>query len=244
MEYSRRDRKYFLLFPLMGWGVALILTIIYAIVAGILFDEDIKGNIFLALSLSSLAVFVFPLLFAPFGRKMIWRTFNPKAWHWTKLRPLGLNAWVALAGYIALTLGIIALVATLSEWIVGMLPESWGIDTTDAVEAELRPLLTEGWGNRIWQFVAIALVPAISEELFFRGYLQRILKLWLSPTRALWLTSIIFALVHVSAVGFLPRVIMGLALGYLSERTNHLMPSIILHAANNALALALMIWMP
>lgn len=242
MEYTKGNRGIFLLTPLTGWGVMVLFSIVYAIIVGVL--TDFRPSFLVAMSVTSLGVFAVPFLFAPFGRKMIQRTFTPSLWHWMKNRYQGYSSWVALALYIALALGAISLVGGICEWLVGLLPEAWGIETTDAVEAEIRPLLTAGWSNRLLQFVAISLVPAVAEELFFRGYLQRILKLWLSPTRALWLTSIIFALVHVSAVGFLPRVIMGLALGYLSERTNHLMPSIILHAANNALALALMIWMP
>lgn len=82
----------------------------------------------------------------------------------------------------------------------------------------------------------IALMPAIVEEVFFRGSLQssitRSIKV---PWLAIIITSIIFSVVHFSWYGFIPRVALGMLLGYIFYYTGNLWYSIIGHFFNNAL---------
>ena len=87
----------------------------------------------------------------------------------------------------------------------------------------------------------IALMPAIVEEVFFRGALQssvtRTIKV---PWLAIIITSVIFSVVHFSWYGFIPRVALGMVLGYIFYYTGNLWYSIIGHFFNNALMVTIL----
>lgn len=86
--------------------------------------------------------------------------------------------------------------------------------------------------------VIVALLPAIGEELFFRGALQNILEKW---TRKPWLSiaisSIVFAGFHGTFFKYLPILVLGLTLGTLFYVTRNLWYCIFFHFLNNSLAL-------
>jgi membrane protease YdiL (CAAX protease family) len=64
--------------------------------------------------------------------------------------------------------------------------------------------------------VVLALLPTVAEELIFRGVLQRQLGRWLGSAQAgIWLTAVLFSALHVQFLGFVPRLLLGLILGYL-----------------------------
>ncbi len=81
--------------------------------------------------------------------------------------------------------------------------------------------------------LSIAIVPGISEELMFRGYVQRrLLERW-SPLWAIVVTSIMFALVHVQPHTVVAAFPLGLWLGFLAWRCDSIGPSILCHAFIN-----------
>ena len=83
----------------------------------------------------------------------------------------------------------------------------------------------------------MALVPAIGEELFFRGALQGILgRLIKIPWVAVLLSSLVFALLHGTFFKFLPIFTLGLMLGSVYQVTRNLWYTIIIHFFNNTLA--------
>ena len=88
----------------------------------------------------------------------------------------------------------------------------------------------------------ISLLPAFAEELFFRGAVQGTLER-LAPKRPrlVWgLTSVLFALMHLSILGFVTRSLLGYGFSYLCSRTQSLWPGIALHALNNLIVLYLL----
>lgn len=85
--------------------------------------------------------------------------------------------------------------------------------------------------------VVVGLLPALGEELLFRGVLQRFLLAHLRrPATAIILSAVIFSAVHLQFYGFVPRVILGVILGYLVYRTGSLWTSIFAHFINNVAA--------
>jgi membrane protease YdiL (CAAX protease family) len=87
----------------------------------------------------------------------------------------------------------------------------------------------------------MALLPALFEEVFFRGALQNVLvDWWKKPVLAIIVTSIIFSLIHSSIYLFLSRAILGFVLGWMYHRTKNIWINIIAHFLNNALALGMM----
>jgi uncharacterized protein len=91
-------------------------------------------------------------------------------------------------------------------------------------------------------FVAIfiiAFLPALFEELFFRGVVQNLfVRWWKKPLLAIIVTSILFSLIHASYYLFLSRLVLGFVLGMLFYYSKNIWINVFAHFANNLLALA------
>ncbi|MCI7556440.1 MAG: CPBP family intramembrane metalloprotease [Bacteroidales bacterium] len=104
-------------------------------------------------------------------------------------------------------------------------------------------------GTMLLNLVVLAAVPAIGEELSFRGVLLGLidgdttLGARISPTRrthiAVWVVGIIFSLIHFQFYGFIPRMLLGVVLGYLLVWTGSLWVPMVAHFTNNALVVLL-----
>ena len=83
----------------------------------------------------------------------------------------------------------------------------------------------------------IAILPAFAEEILFRGAIASLLK---DSTKnvhvAVFLSSFIFAAIHLQFYGFLPRFLLGMALGYLFFWSGSLWLPIVAHFTNNFLS--------
>ena len=81
----------------------------------------------------------------------------------------------------------------------------------------------------------VALIPAIGEELLFRGVVQKIFtELFKSPGAAILVTSILFSALHFQFYGFLPRMLLGILLGYMLVWSGSLWLPMVAHFINNA----------
>ena len=90
-------------------------------------------------------------------------------------------------------------------------------------------------GSLVLNLVIIAALAALSEELFFRGALQQFLmEKYRNGHAAVWVTALLFSVVHFQFYGFLPRLVLGALLGYLFLYTRNLWVPVIFHFANNA----------
>lgn len=98
-------------------------------------------------------------------------------------------------------------------------------------------LTVEGIGGLLLNLLIIAIIPAIGEELIFRGLVQPILIKGLKNVHyAVILTAFIFGILHFQFLSFLPRFILGIILGYIYVFTRSLWYPIIAHFVNNAVA--------
>jgi membrane protease YdiL (CAAX protease family) len=89
--------------------------------------------------------------------------------------------------------------------------------------------------------VVIAVVPAISEELVFRGVIQRNLVQWFNSRHVgVWLAAAIFSAIHFQFFGFVPRFILGLVLGYLYEWSGNILVPMAAHFTQNAFQIVLL----
>ena len=87
--------------------------------------------------------------------------------------------------------------------------------------------------------VFLVIVAPITEELFFRGVLQRSLTIRYGPRVGIILSGVLFGLVHGLPWQILPALLLGLLFAWWTERTQSLWPALVGHAANNALSFAL-----
>ena len=135
-----------------------------------------------------------------------------------------------------------------------LLSQRLGIATiTDeqlAAKAPLVERLVQEWRQLSPALVlaAIALVPAIVEELFFRGYLLGSMRSRLPAWLAIVFTALAFGLFHASVGGLvalervLSSTLLGLVLGWVCWTSRSVLPGMIVHALNNGLVVALAYW--
>ncbi len=88
-------------------------------------------------------------------------------------------------------------------------------------------------GGMLLNLLIIALIPAVGEELTFRGLLQQSLTRKMNPHVAIFLSAAIFSFIHFQFYGFLPRLFLGLLLGYMFYVSGSLWTSIVMHFVNN-----------
>lgn len=97
-------------------------------------------------------------------------------------------------------------------------------------------LRMNGVGELLLALFAAAVLPAIGEELLFRGVFQKqIQRLVRRPELGIWLTAIFFSAVHLQFAGFFPRMLLGAFLGYLYYWSGSLWLPIIIHFVFNGM---------
>jgi sodium transport system permease protein len=127
---------------------------------------------------------------------------------------VGLTAWLAVAGFV-----------------MRIAPPP------DALVKALERLLMLGdQPMPLWVvLLAVAVTPAICEELFFRGVILSGLR-GLGQWPAIAISSLLFAVAHASIYRLLPTLVLGIVLGYLVWKTRSIVTSMVVHALNNGLA--------
>lgn len=99
-------------------------------------------------------------------------------------------------------------------------------------------LKMDGFNDLLANLLVMAIVPAVGEELFFRGLIQKKLHRFLrNPHFAIIVTSTLFSLIHFHLDGLIPRFVLGCVLGYMFYWTKSIWVPIIAHFTNNALAI-------
>ena len=93
-----------------------------------------------------------------------------------------------------------------------------------------------------WDFIlallVIAVLPAIGEELLFRGLIQtKLQQAVINPHVAIWLTAFIFGAIHFQFYGLVPRLFLGAIFGYLYYWSGSLLMPIVAHFINNGFSL-------
>lgn len=122
-------------------------------------------------------------------------------------------------------------------------PSGPGVEWLTGIGQELTEPTAYGY-----YFVVLCVIPALSEEVFFRGFIQiGLSRSAVSPSlgRQSWLaliiTSLIFALAHLQWDYFPFFFLLGLYLGWLMQWRHHLLLPILAHATHNAVGLLILI---
>ncbi len=171
-------------------------------------------------------------------------------WFTERVNPfnqMSLNRGLSLKqGLVAFFFAVAALplISMLAEWNKGMELPSFLASVEEimrqmeesALAMTEKFLNTSSFGMMIVNLFVMALLPAVCEEMMFRGWLQRVLGNRLNYHVAIWVSAFIFSAIHFQFYGFVPRMIIGAALGYLYCYTGSLWASIIAHFTNNAAA--------
>ncbi|MCU0318006.1 MAG: CPBP family intramembrane metalloprotease [Amoebophilaceae bacterium] len=152
-----------------------------------------------------------------------------------------------------LTLGLVLVFMVINTWFIQWnavitLPhwlktfEIWAQEKEAALQ-KITTLLTtfrslEELGGAI---VVIGVIPAIGEELLFRGLVQKIChELTSNIHLAIGISAFIFSAIHLQFYGFLPRFLLGTLFGYIYWWTKDLLFPIAAHFFNNAFTLIIL----
>ncbi len=127
----------------------------------------------------------------------------------------------------------------LPQWLDSV--EEWMKVTEKSAEKLTEMFLSaDNTGEFLINFLMIAILPAIGEELLFRGILQRYLIEWLKNKHiGVLITSILFSALHLQFFGFFPRLLLGIFFGYLLLWSRNLWLPILAHFINNGVAVIL-----
>ena len=119
--------------------------------------------------------------------------------------------------------------------------EDWMKSKESGLE-ELTKFLTgfSSIGQLLVGLLVVAVLPAVGEELLFRGILQNLFRRAFTNVHvAVWLSAAIFSAIHFQFYGFLPRMLLGALFGYLYVWTRHLGVAMFAHFVNNGFTLVM-----
>lgn len=148
-----------------------------------------------------------------------------------------------------LTVALMPFTGLVAEWNEGMkLPdlfselELWMKNSENRLAGLTEFLMSfQTYGELVVAVVVVAVIPAVGEEVLFRGILQRKLaEHWANVHLAIWVSAFIFSAIHFQFYGFLPRLFLGAMFGYLYYWTGSLAMPIFSHFVNNAVTVVLM----
>lgn len=98
----------------------------------------------------------------------------------------------------------------------------------------------DGFGYFVVVFLVVAILPAIGEELLFRGLIQKqINRISGNVHIAIWVSAFLFSAFHIQFFGFVPRLLLGAFFGYLYVFSGNLWYAILAHFVNNGFTLVM-----
>jgi hypothetical protein len=113
--------------------------------------------------------------------------------------------------------------------------EEWMKQSEASAEVLTKAFISfDGLASLFYILLIVAVVPAIGEELLFRGVIQKIFTSWTNNHHiAVWVTAILFSALHMQFYGFFPRMLLGVLFGYLLVWSGSLWMPILGHFINN-----------
>jgi len=95
----------------------------------------------------------------------------------------------------------------------------------------------------LYMTLIVAVLPAIGEELMFRGIIQRLFAQQFKSYHAgIWISAFLFSAMHFQFFGFFPRMLLGAVLGYLFVYSGSIIYPMIGHFVNNFTSLLIAYW--
>lgn len=161
--------------------------------------------------------------------------------HWSQQLLLQVAPRLAAAGLSVLFILVSFPFAQTVYWLNRQLPlPEWMASMEGDVSGLVKGLLVmESPGELLFNLLVVAVVPAIGEELVFRGGVQQqFYRIVRTPGLAVWITAFLFSAVHLQFEGFLPRFLLGAMLGYLFLWSKNLWIPILAHFFFNGIQVA------
>lgn len=163
---------------------------------------------------------------------LIWRVVRPGAITWSDMglttEHLGRHLGQGAAGGMS--------IFVLAAMMAGLM-QALGVQQTQV--AQFRSIQGVPPTQFLGLWLLFAVVAPICEEAFFRGYAFTALRGRYGRFAAYAGSSLLFALVHLNLPALVPILVMALGLAFLYDRSRSIVPGIVAHGLNNAVALIL-----
>jgi len=119
--------------------------------------------------------------------------------------------------------------------------EQWMINSEKEAQNVTQYFLkAEHFSTLLFNLIMMAILPAIGEEFFFRGVLQKLItQMSRNSHLGIWITAFIFSAIHMQFLTFLPRFFMGIMFGYMLVWSGSIWLPISAHFVNNGTAVVL-----
>lgn len=186
-------------------------------------------------AVSQIGIFVLPpLVFVSITQQMSLQRY----FKFNKVKNPSTYLWATIGVFT-----IIPFIGVLTSWNMQMeLPgsleglENWMKTSEESASQIMKAFLNVSTLSGLWiNIFIIAVLPAVGEELLFRGGIQQVLsKSGLNKHLAIIVTALVFSAFHMQFYGFLPRFVLGLMLGYAFVLSNSLWIPVLMHFVNNA----------
>lgn len=199
--------------------------------------ENIKFLKYLQ-TLQAIGLFILPAFIIAY-------IFHSKSTKYLKFEQITIRPIVFTIIILFASIPIINSLAVLNEgmhfpdWLRGI--ESWmkekEMDAQGLTEAFLK---MDTLGSLYFNIIMIGILPAIGEELIFRGIFQRLFAEWTKNIHwGIFIAAFLFSAMHMQFYGFLPRLLLGALLGYLFYWSGSIWIPMLAHFVNNTTAVIL-----
>ncbi len=183
-----------------------------------------RDNVFLAVIILQIVIFIIPgILYCRFKgngftSKLRFNSFGPN------------KLWLSVSAFFVLSFG--SSLVKLGLYAIGYYSQQYTL-----YESYL-PNDASSISNLLYILIAIAIIPAITEEFIFRGViLGEYSAMGTKPVTAVMLSAAMFAMLHFNLYQFPVYFFGGIILGYVAIITNSVLCAMIVHLLNNVFSL-------
>ena len=218
-------------FFMMQIGIPVLLKIIEHVFGLNLLDSFNQNTVILSLSLFInilTCLYIFRIIRLEYGLPVI-TSLGFTADNWKNDVKFGLKHYFMVLPF------IIA-----AGFVVDFIARKFGAPL-EQQEIIKRVLEEESLAVLIFMFLFGILAAPVIEELLFRGFIQPAIRTSFGKLKAVFISGLLFAIVHLNAYVFLQIFILGLLLAYLFEKTGSLIAPIAVHIFHNTATLAFLI---
>lgn len=206
-----------------------VISLLIVIVCQIIIAQGVSSDVVQA----SKAYKVFSMLAAPIGFCIVFFAFN-------KIRNRSIaaaNVKFKIGIWNVVICFVVAIVCVFGcQYFIGGIDhilQGWGYKITPM------PIPLDNFGWYVLALIIVALLPAIFEELIFRGIILNGLREVLGDISAIFLSAAMFALMHGSLEQLIYPFLLGIILGWVARRMNSTFASMIVHFLNNAIVITI-----
>ncbi|MDZ7771358.1 MAG: type II CAAX endopeptidase family protein [Balneolaceae bacterium] len=130
------------------------------------------------------------------------------------------------------------------SWLNAMIPAPEFFESMQASQMEMIEMFLKG-DHIIWlTLFHVALVPAVCEEVLFRGYVLRAFQKSWGAWTAIIVSGILFGMYHMQLTNLLPLAAIGILLAFLTWISGSIVPAMVAHFVNNGSSVLLGSYFP